>query len=78
MWAHVMLALSQFWHSTFMSGALPSTVMVAAVDFQAFRSFKNIHDAAEYQWGTALFRWGQAFIGGGLGVTIFRGVVGPN
>lgn len=28
-------------------------------DLQAFRAWKDWHDAATYGWGTATFRWAQ-------------------
>lgn len=76
MWAHLLVWLSQFWHSTFMVGAMSAFIPAAMIDYQAFKSFKNFEEFETYQWGTALWRWSQAIIVGGLAGTIFRGVVG--
>jgi hypothetical protein len=32
-------------------------VTAAAVDFQAFRSWKSLDDARRYGWGVAAWRW---------------------
>ena len=53
-------------HSTFVQGAVTGVLAAAAVDFAAFRSWKSFHDAATYQWTTALFRWFQGAVVGGV------------
>jgi hypothetical protein len=54
-------------------GALAGLISAALVDFGAFRSWKNFHDAYVYDWKTAAFRWCQgavigAVTGSGLSV----------
>lgn len=54
------------------AGAISGLLTAGAVDFQAFRNFKCWHDAAAYNWGTALFRWAQgAIMGAVTGAGIF-------
>ena len=67
--------LSSILHSSAFKGALAGWLSAAGVDFQAFRSWKSFHDAAVYQWGTALWRWLQgavlgAVAGGGYGAMV--------
>lgn len=78
MWAHTYQLWLLVWHSSFMLGGLSALFPVALVDYLAFRHFQNFHEFAEYQWNTALWRWTQAIIGGGLAATLFRGMVGAN
>ena len=46
--------------------ALAGVLAAAAVDLQAFRSFKSLSEFASYSWSTAIFRWGQGAIVGAL------------
>jgi hypothetical protein len=67
--------LSAFLHNPLTQGAIAGLLSAAAVDFQAFRSWKSFQDVASYSWGTALFRWVQGAIVGfvtaaGLGLAV--------
>jgi hypothetical protein len=67
--------LSAFLHNHLTQGAISGLLSAAAVDFQAFRSWKSFQDAASYSWGTAAFRWVQGAIVGfvtaaGLGLAV--------
>lgn len=53
-------------HATFTKGALSGLIAAALIDFNAFRQWKSFHDMYEYQWGTALFRWLQGAVIGGV------------
>lgn len=68
-------SLHLFLHTPFARGAFGGLLTAAVVDIQAFKHFQSWHDAAEYGWGVATFRWVQGFILGGLGATLFAGVV---
>jgi hypothetical protein len=65
--------LTAIGHSTYAHGALVGAVAAAGVDFQAFRSWKNFHDAEQYSWSTAIFRWIQGAV---LGVVTAVGIGG--
>lgn len=43
-------------------GAVSGMVAAAGVDIHAFMQWKNWHDAATYDWGTATFRWAAGAI----------------
>jgi len=60
--------------SAFVSGGMAGLLSAALVDFQAFRSWTRLQDALAYDWGIALWRWGQGFVVGGLAATVFTGV----
>lgn len=47
-------------------GALSGLISAALVDFAAFRSWKNFHDAYVYDWQTAGFRWLQGAVVGAI------------
>lgn len=59
-------------HSAAFKGAVSGVLGAGAADFAAFKSWKSFHDAAEYQWGVAAWRWLQGAVlgaasGAGLG-----------
>lgn len=56
--------LSELLSNTLVQGAITGFVSAALIDYQAFRSWKNAHDAMTYDWATAAFRWLQGTIGG--------------
>lgn len=60
------MTLSTILHSAAAHGALSGLVSAALVDFAAFRSWSSFHDAATYQWGTALWRWLQGAVVGAV------------
>ena len=60
-------------HSPLAHAALVGAISAAGIDFQAFRSWKTFHDAEQYSWGTASFRWLQ---GAALGVLTALGIAG--
>lgn len=43
-------------------GAIAGALAAAAVDRQAFAAWKSFQDVREYDWGLALFRWGQGAV----------------
>lgn len=47
-------------------GALSGFAAAALVDFSAFRSWKNFHDAYSYDWPTAAWRWFQGIVTGAI------------
>lgn len=47
-------------------GAVTGWLAAAAVDFQAFRTWKSFHDVAVYQWNIAAWRWLQGAIVGAV------------
>jgi hypothetical protein len=47
-------------------GALSGLLSAALVDFAAFRSWKNFHDAYAYDWPTAAWRWLQGAVVGAV------------
>jgi hypothetical protein len=53
--------------------ALIGALTAASTDFQSFRSWKSFHDAEQYNWSVALFRWLQ---GAGLGLITAIGIGG--
>lgn len=55
-----------FWMNPIAQGALAGLLTAAAVDFQAFRAWKSVADAAQYAWGLALWRWFQGAVVGAL------------
>ena len=57
-------------------GALAGLISAALVDFAAFRSWKNFHDAAEYDWSTASWRWCQGAIVGAVTSSGISGLSG--
>ena len=46
--------------------AVAGVLVAAAVDFQAFRSWKSFSDIETYAWKLALFRWVQGAVVGAL------------
>ena len=57
-------------------GALSGLVAAASVDFSAFKAWKSFNDAKQYDWQTALWRWAQGAIVGGIaaaGIEQFAG-----
>ena len=53
-------------HSTFVKGAVAGLLSAAVVDLHAFLTWKSVSDVKSYSWSTALLRWGQGVIVGGL------------
>lgn len=43
-------------------GAIAGTLAAMAIDRQAFASWKSFDDVKKYDWGLALFRWGQGAV----------------
>jgi hypothetical protein len=60
-------------HSPLAHAALIGALSAGGIDFQAFRSWKSFHDAEQYNWSVALFRWLQ---GAGLGLITALGIGG--
>lgn len=58
------------------AGAVTGAVSAAAIDFQAFRSWKSYHDAATYDWATASWRWVQGAVVGAVTATGYGAVLG--
>jgi len=59
------------WHNPYFQLGVAGAAVAARVDYNAFISFKSLHDAAEYDWGIAAWRWFQGFTIGVLGAKIF-------
>lgn len=53
-------------HVPAVRGALAGVGSAAVVDLHAFLTWKNLQDAAKYDWGTAAFRWLQGAVTGAL------------
>jgi hypothetical protein len=69
------MSFADILHNPIVQGAINGVVAAAVVDFAAFRSWKNVHDAAAYDWGTAAWRWFQGAVvgaatGAGLGALV--------
>jgi hypothetical protein len=47
-------------------GAITGFLAAALVDYGAFRSWKNFHDAYAYDWPTAGWRWLQGIVTGAI------------
>lgn len=61
----------EFLQQPLVRAAITGFVSAAAVDFAAFRSWKNFDEAVQYDWKTAAFRWFQGVVVGvltGLGL----------
>jgi hypothetical protein len=67
----MMEALVTAWHSPYVQLAIAGWVVAARVDYNAFVSFKSLHDAAEYDWKVAGWRWFQGAMMGVLGAKLF-------
>lgn len=63
-------------HSPLTKGAASGLLSAASTDFLAFKSWKSFHDAAEYQWGTAFWRWLQGAVLGGVGAAGYGAMFG--
>lgn len=48
------------------AGAISGFTSAALVDYAAFRQWKSLSDAANYDWGVAAWRWFQGAVGGAL------------
>jgi hypothetical protein len=47
-------------------GAIAGFLAAAAIDFQAFRTWKSFDDAHAYNWRLAAWRWLQGAVTGAL------------
>ena len=56
-------------------GVLSGWLAAAAVDYRAFVAWRSFHDVASYQWNTALFRWCQGAVIGGLTAVGYGAIV---
>jgi hypothetical protein len=65
--------MSDLLTNKFVAGALAGLLSAAAVDFQAFRSWKSFNDAVTYDWTIALWRW---FQGAAVGALAAAGIAG--
>lgn len=57
-------------------GALSGWAAAARTDYTAFRSFQSLHDAMQYQWGIAMWRWFQGAVTGALGGSALGAMLG--
>lgn len=62
------------WH-TIGQGALSGFATAALVDFAAFRSWKSVQEARQYDWKIAGWRWFQGIVVGALMAAGFGMVV---
>lgn len=56
----------RFIHNTIVQGAITGFLAAAVVDFNAFRSWKNIEEAVHYEWSIAIWRWFQGAVSGAV------------
>lgn len=54
-----------------LKGAIAGLIAAAAVDIQAFRSWKSFDEARNYSWPLAAWRWAQGAI---LGAMMVAGI----
>lgn len=52
---------------TALLGAAGGALAAARVDYAAFKSWKDVHEAMQYNWWTAVWRWFQGAVGGAIG-----------
>ena len=53
-------------HSPILRGVLSGALAAAVVDLHAFMTWRTPDEARTYAWGTALLRWVQGAVTGGL------------
>jgi hypothetical protein len=63
-------------HSRAVHGALVGWISTAAVDYQAFRTWKSVQDALKYDWSIALWRWLQGAVLGAVSNSGIGAVLG--
>lgn len=68
--------MKEFLANPIVAGAVAGAVAAAAVDFQAFRAWKNVSEATSYDWGTALWRWFQGAVVGAVTATGYGALLG--
>lgn len=57
-------------------GAATGLLAAAAVDYQAFRTWKSFRDATTYDWRTATWRWFQGAVVGVVTSAGYGAIVG--
>lgn len=62
-------------HLPFIQGGIAGLAVAAAVDLQAFRSWKSWDDIHRYDWNVASFRWAQGFAIGALGAIGLKALI---
>lgn len=60
-------------HTHVFHGVVSGIGAAAMVDYHAFKNFKSVHEAATYDWGTAVFRWVQGAVVGGVTAGVLGG-----
>lgn len=64
---HTLLAwLVWFFHTSFGKGALIGVGPAVGIDLHTFFGYKKASDLFTWDWRTALLRWAQGFLYGGL------------
>lgn len=58
--------LAVFVSNPILRGALLGAAVAAAIDLQAFRSWKSFDDLKLFNWKTAAFRWFQGAVIGAI------------
>jgi hypothetical protein len=53
-------------HSRAFHGALVGWLVAARVDYKAFRQFKSINDAKQYNWRVAGWNWLEGIVAGAV------------
>lgn len=53
-------------HNSVVRGALTMALGAAYVDIAAFRKWQSVHEALEYNWSLAAWRWFQGAVLGAL------------
>jgi len=56
--------MTQYLANKYVAGALAGLIAAAVVDINAFRTWKSVNEALDYDWGIALWRWGQGALSG--------------
>lgn len=57
-------------------GAINGVVAAAAVDVHAFLSWRDMHEFATYNWGTAALRWVQGAVIGAVTGAGYQALLG--
>ena len=65
--------LDSLLHSAILRGALGGLLAAAAVDYQAFRTWRSWQALLEYDWSIATWRWAQ---GAAIGAVTAAGLEG--
>jgi hypothetical protein len=68
--------MTDFLANPIVRAAITGLVTAAAVDFQAFRTWKSFDDAKAYSWSVAGWRWFQGAVIGAVSALGMGAVLG--